>query len=168
MLGAGLLARMIGDAGPASAWLRWLPPYGPLALTRPYHDNRWLRCSCRLTAVVLLTGAALALCRRRDVGAGLLRPPAGRAPRRGLLGSVPAFAVRRTLRPLAGWTTGVAAYFLLIGVLATSLTGFPEKTQPSPTFPRRRASAGSTTCGGTWPRCSHCWRCRSARSPPRG
>ncbi|MDW3846289.1 hypothetical protein NMK34_06675 [Micromonospora sp. BRA006-A] len=139
VLGAGLLARMIGDAGPASAWLRWLPPYGPLALTRPYHDNRWLPLLVSLTAVVLLTGAALALCRRRDVGAGLLRPPAGRAPRRGLLGSVPAFAVRRTLRPLAGWTTGVAAYFLLIGVLATSLTGFLEE---NPAFADLSAQAG--------------------------
>ncbi|MEW2442851.1 hypothetical protein [Micromonospora marina] len=139
VLGAGLLARMVGDSGPALAWLRWLPPYGPLALTRPYHDNRWLPLLVSLTAVALLTGAALALCRRRDVGAGLLRPPAGRAPRRGLLGSVPAFAVRRTLRPLAGWTTGVAAYFLLIGVLATSLTGFLEE---NPAFADLAAQAG--------------------------
>ncbi|NED55656.1 polyketide antibiotic transporter, partial [Micromonospora aurantiaca] len=139
VLGAGLLARMAGDSGPAAAWLRWLPPYGPLALTRPYHENRWAPLLVSLAAVVVLTGAALALCARRDVGAGLLRPPAGRAPRRHLLHSVPAFAMRRALRPLAGWATGVAAYFLLIGVLATSLTGFLEQ---NPAFADLAARAG--------------------------
>ncbi|MGV9767576.1 ABC transporter permease [Micromonospora tulbaghiae] len=139
VLGAGLLARMAGDSGPAAAWLRWLPPYGPLALTRPYHENRWAPLLVSLAAVVLLTGTALALCARRDVGAGLLRPPSGRAPRSRLLRSVPAFAMRRALRPLAGWATGIGAYFLLIGVLATSLTGFLAQ---NPAFADLAARAG--------------------------
>jgi ABC-2 type transport system permease protein len=37
---------------------------------------------------------------------------------------VEAFAVRRMLRPLAGWSAGIGAYFLLIGLIAVTMTGF--------------------------------------------
>ncbi|MDI5940939.1 hypothetical protein QLR68_22925, partial [Micromonospora sp. DH15] len=65
--------------------------------------------------------------------------PAGRAPRRWLLSSVEAFAVRRAVRPLAGWSTGIGAYFLLIGLLADSLTGF---LTDNPRFADLAAQAG--------------------------
>ena len=42
VLGCGLLARMVGDGVDALAWLRWLSPFGLLALTRPYDTNRGL------------------------------------------------------------------------------------------------------------------------------
>ncbi|RLK25709.1 ABC-2 type transport system permease protein [Micromonospora sp. M71_S20] len=123
-LGVGLLARMVGDGVASLGWLRWLPPYGPLALTRPYRDDRVSPLIVLAFATVVLSAAALTLARRRDVRDGLLSPAAGRPPRLRLLGSVEAFAVRRMLRPLAGWSAGVGAYFLLIGVLTVSLTDF--------------------------------------------
>ncbi|WP_200210625.1 ABC transporter permease [Micromonospora coerulea] len=123
-LGVGLLARMVGDGVPVLGWLRWLPPYGPLALTRPYRDDRWAPLLVLVLASIVLAGAALALAERRDVRDGLLRPATGRPPRRWLLHSVAAFAARRTLGPLAGWSAGIGAYFLLIGLLADSMTGF--------------------------------------------
>lgn len=138
-LGVGLLARMVGDGVPALAWLRWLPPYGPLALTRPYRDDHWTPLLVLAVTAAVLTYAAMALAGKRDIRAGLLRPPAGRAPRRWLLGSVDAFAVRRMLRPLAGWSTGIGAYFLLIGLLADSLTGF---LTDNPRFAYLAAQAG--------------------------
>ncbi|SCG54840.1 ABC-2 type transport system permease protein [Micromonospora echinaurantiaca] len=124
LLGVALVARMVGDGVTPLGWLRWLPPYGPLALTRPYQDDRWAPLAVVAVTTVALAGAALALAGRRDVRDGLLRPPAGRPPRRWLLGSVEAFAVRRVLRPLAGWSAGIGAYFLLIGLLADSMTTF--------------------------------------------
>ncbi|MFI7435518.1 hypothetical protein [Micromonospora haikouensis] len=138
-LGVGLLARMIGDGVPAVAWLRWLPPYGPLALTRPYSDDRWAPLLVLAVIAAVAACVALALSGRRDIRAGLLRPPAGRAPRRWLLSSVEAFAVRRAVRPLAGWSTGIGAYFLLIGLLADSLTGF---LTDNPRFADLAAQAG--------------------------
>ncbi|MFR9778968.1 hypothetical protein ACL02O_23310 [Micromonospora sp. MS34] len=124
LLGASLLARMVGDGVPRLGWLRWLPPYGPLALTRPYRGDHWAPLLVPVVATILLTWTALALSSRRDLRDGLLRPPRGRPPRRWLLGSVETFALRRMLRPLAGWSVGIGAYFLLIGLLAESLTGF--------------------------------------------
>ena len=144
LLGAGLLARMIGDGVPVLGWLRWLPPYGPLALTRPYRDDRLSPVVVlALTAIVLSTGA-LTLAGRRDVRDGLLSPAAGRPPRLWLLGSVETFAIRRLLRPLAGWSTGISAYLLLIGLLAVPLTGF---LADNPRFADLAAQAGFAGLG---------------------
>ncbi|WNM39018.1 hypothetical protein RMN56_28440 [Micromonospora halotolerans] len=143
-LGVGLLARMVGDGVPALAWLRWLPPYGPLALSRPYRDDRWAPLLALALTATVLAYTALALAGKRDIRAGLLRPPAGRASRRWLLGSVGAFAVRRMVRPLAGWSAGIGAYFLLIGLLASSLTGF---LTDNPGFADLAAQAGFAGLG---------------------
>jgi ABC-2 type transport system permease protein len=124
LLVAGLLARMVGDGVAALSWLRWLTPFGLLELSQPYARNHWppLIPMAVAAAAVVLAGPAAAA--RRDLRGGWLNPPVGRPPRLALLGSVPAFAVRRTLRPLAGWSLGVAAYCLLIGLIAKSMTGF--------------------------------------------
>ncbi|MEV1144982.1 hypothetical protein AB0I76_15040, partial [Micromonospora sp. NPDC049799] len=61
VLGLGLLARMVGDGVAALGWLRWLSPYGLLALTRPYHDDRRVPLVVLAAAVVAVTVAALVL-----------------------------------------------------------------------------------------------------------
>ncbi|MFI6823451.1 ABC transporter permease [Micromonospora sp. NPDC050187] len=124
LLGAGLLARMIGDGVDALGWLRWLSPFGLTALSRPYHDNRVLPLVVLALAASALLAAIPATATHRDVRGGWLAPRTGRAPRLRLLGSIPAFALRRLLRPLTGWTAGVGAYYLLIGLLAVSMTDF--------------------------------------------
>jgi ABC-2 type transport system permease protein len=53
-----------------------------------------------------------------------VRPARAHRSRTALLGSLPGFAVRTTLRPLAGWALGIGAFFLLIGLIAESMTGF--------------------------------------------
>jgi ABC-2 type transport system permease protein len=104
--------------------LRWLSPFRLLELSQPYAANRW-------TPVVVLAGYGGGDAGRdswspprRDLHGGLLTQAVGRAPRRALLGSVSAFALRRTLRPLAGWSAAIGAYYLLIGLIADSMTGF--------------------------------------------
>ncbi|MGS2616275.1 hypothetical protein ACVCAH_17375 [Micromonospora sp. LZ34] len=144
LLGVALLARMVGDGVAALGWLRWLPPYGPLALSRPYHDDRWAPLVVVAGTTIALAAAALSLAGRRDVRDGLLRVAAGRPPRRWLLGSVEAFAVRRVLRPLAGWSAGIGAYFLLIGLLADSMTAFLAE---NPRFADLAAQAGFAGLG---------------------
>lgn len=143
-LGVGLLARMVGDGVTTLDWLRWLPPYGPLALTRPYQADRLSPLVVLAVTTIVLACTALALAGRRDVRSGLLRPTTGRAPRRWLLGSVQAFAVRRALRPLAGWSAGIGTYYLLIGVLTESLTAF---LADKPRFADLAAEAGFTGLG---------------------
>lgn len=124
VLGIGLLARMIGDGVTALGWLHWLSPFGLLSLTGPYVHDRVLPLLSLAAATALLTVLTLLVARRRDVSDGLLHATAGRRPRTLLLAGVATFAVRRVLRPMAGWMLGIGAYYLLIGLTAVSVTDF--------------------------------------------
>ena len=137
----GLLARMVGDGVPELAWLRWTSPFGLVALTRPFATDRGLPLSVLALAGVLLLAVTARLAARRDVGGAIIAGPGGRPARTVLLGSAAAFAVRRTLRPLAGWAAGIAAYFLLIGLVARSMTDF---LTANPQFTQMAAQAGFT------------------------
>ncbi len=139
VLGMTLLARMIGDGVTALAWLRWLSPFGLLELSRPYAGNRWLPLALLAGCAALLAGAAVTAAQHRDLRDGLVAPAAGRAPRTRLLGSIEAFAVRRMLRPLIGFSTGIGAYFLLIGLIAVTMTDF---LTDNPAFADAAAQAG--------------------------
>ncbi|GAA0220613.1 polyketide antibiotic transporter [Cryptosporangium japonicum] len=138
VLGATLLARMIGDGVEALGWLRWVSPFGLLELSRPYAGNRWSPLVLLLVAAVALMAAALVVAGRRDVGSGVL--VAG--PRRSstvLLGSVGGFAVRRLLVPLTAWAIALGAYYLLIGLVADSALTF---LRDNPEFSSRAGQAG--------------------------
>lgn len=122
LLGAGLAVRMIGDG--IDARLHWLSPFGLTALVRPFDADRVLPLVVLALAATVVAAAAVAVAARRDLRGGWAAPAAGRRSRRALLGSVPAFALRRLLRPLTGWSVGVGAYYLLIGALTVSVTDF--------------------------------------------
>ena len=136
---AGLLLRMISDGVPALGWTQWLSPFGLLARTAPFAGDRVLPLLVLAAAVLALGGAAITVADRRDVGTGLFRGADRRAASSRLLRSLSGFAVHRTVRPLLGWAAGVAAYFLLIGVLATSLSDF---LRDNPVFAEMAARAG--------------------------
>jgi ABC-2 type transport system permease protein len=134
-----LIARMVGDGITALGWLRWLSPFGLLALTRPFDADRGLPVAVLTAAAMVVLAVTGRLAARRDVGGAILAAAGGRPARTTLLGSVTAFALRRTLRPLAGWAAGVGAYFLLIGLIARSMTDF---LTANPQFAQMAAQAG--------------------------
>jgi ABC-2 type transport system permease protein len=144
VLGAALLMRMVADGVAWLDWLRWLTPFGLLAETRPYAGDHPAPLLV-LVAVPIGLGvsAVLAAC-CRDLGDGLLPIRTSRRPRIVLLGSVGTFALRRSLRPLAGWALGVSSYFLLIGLLAGSITRFLTE---NPRFTEFAATAGFGSLG---------------------
>ncbi|MFJ6154302.1 ABC transporter permease [Micromonospora profundi] len=144
VLGAGLLARMIGDGLTELAWLRWLSPFGLLARSEPYEQNRLLPLLILLAATVVLAYAAVAAAGHRDVRGGLVAATDGRRPRVALLSSVEAFAVRRMLRPLTGWALGIGAYYLLIGFTTMSVT---DLLAGNPALADEAARAGFTGLG---------------------
>ncbi|GAA3953197.1 hypothetical protein [Actinoplanes auranticolor] len=144
VLGTGLLARMIGDGLTELGWLRWLSPFGLLALSEPYARNRVLPLLTLLTVTVLLIAAVLAAAGHRDVQGGLIAVASGRRPRLRLLSTVETFALRRLLRPLTGWALGVGAYYLLIGFTTVSVTGF---LAGNPALADEAARAGFTGLG---------------------
>jgi ABC-2 type transport system permease protein len=136
---AGLLVRMVADGVPALDWMHWLSPFGLMARAEPFGADRALPLLVLAAAVAVLGLLAVHLAGRRDTGSGLL---GGRDVHRagsGLLGSVPAFAVRRGRRPLLGWGLGVGLYFLLIGSLATTMMQF---LRDNPAFAELASAAG--------------------------
>jgi ABC-2 type transport system permease protein len=144
VLGAGLLARMIGDGVTGLGWLHGLSPFGMLALSGPYVHDRVLPLALLAAATVLTTALALTAANLRDVQGALLPARAGRRPRTLLLASVETFAVRRALRPVTGWLIGVGAYYLLIGLTAVSVTDF---LRDNPVMAGQAAQAGFDALG---------------------
>ena len=139
LLGLGMVLRMAGDGIGALAWLRWLSPFGLLELTRPYDTDRWTPLVVLAAAAAAALAAGWAAATGRDLRGGWLSPATGRAPRMALLGSVQGFAVRRTVGPVAGWAAGIGAYFLIVGLVAVSLTEFLTE---NPGFADLAAQAG--------------------------
>lgn len=134
-----LLARMVADGVPALAWLSWLSPFGLSGLTAPFAEDRWppLLVLAVLTTVVAVLAVVLAS--GRDVGRGRLSGRDRRTAPSRLLTSLPGLAVHRVRRPLVGWSAGVLAYFLLIGLLASAMTAF---LRDNPFFADLAAQAG--------------------------
>ncbi|GIF12829.1 ABC transporter permease [Actinoplanes teichomyceticus] len=146
VLGVSLLVRMIGDGVTALGWLLWLSPFGLLSHTGPYVHNRVPPLLLLAAATALLTVLALGVARRRDVRDGLIPAAAGRRPRTLLLASAATFAVRRVLRPLAGWMLGIGAYYLLIGLTTVSVTDF---LRDNPAMAGEASQAGFEELGST-------------------
>ncbi|BBX17237.1 polyketide antibiotic transporter [Mycolicibacterium duvalii] len=135
---AALLLRMVADGVAPLSWLAWLSPFGLVARAAPYADNdpvplAVLIATATLTAVVALAAA------RRDLDSGWLRVRTRRRPHTALLGSIAAFAVRRAIRPLAGWGLGIGVYFAVIGAMTASVLAFFDD---NPRFGQLASTAG--------------------------
>ncbi|HEY5980187.1 MAG TPA: hypothetical protein VIT41_11185 [Microlunatus sp.] len=139
VLVVGLLAKMVGDGVDELGWIRWGTPFGLVSLSEPFAADRALP----LLALALAAGAtglaAWWVAGRRDLGAGVLPQRGERAARTRLLTSRTALAVRHALGPTLGWGAALAVYFLLIGLLAVSLTEF---LLANPRFAELAAAAG--------------------------
>ncbi|MGA8125367.1 MAG: hypothetical protein WB967_14340, partial [Mycobacterium sp.] len=138
-LGVALMLRMIADGSHQLAWSAWATPFGLTARSAPYAENRIAPLIVLGAFPIVLAGAALFAARHRDLGDGVVAVPASRPPRTRLLQSISGFALRRTARTTLGWATGIAAYFLLVGVLLSSIL---ELFQTNPRFAKLAAPAG--------------------------
>jgi ABC-2 type transport system permease protein len=136
---AGLLARMVGDGVDALAWLHWLSPFGLVGRAQPYAGNHGTALLVLAGQVALVAIAAAAVAGGRDLGAGRWRGRDRTRSPSALLHSLPGLAVHRTRRPTLTWSLGVAAYFLLIGLLATAMLDF---LRDNPVFAQMAATAG--------------------------
>lgn len=143
-----VLVRMVGDGWPGLAVLRWFTPLGLTELSRPYAGDRWPPLIVLAAGVVVTGTAAAVTAARRDVGGGLVASRPSRRARTYLLGSVLGFAVRRNLRPLAGWGAGVGVYFLLIGLVATSMLALLSKDPQLAETAGQAGFGGLTSIGG--------------------
>lgn len=138
-LGLALLMRMLADGVPELAWTAWMTPFGLTARAAPYADNRVGPLFVMACLAVAFGLAALSTARHRDVGRGLIRTATSRAPQTMFLGSLTGFAIRRAIRPTAGWAIGVATYFVLFGALIASILEFFDTNRR---FAQLAAAAG--------------------------
>lgn len=118
-IGALYLVRAMGDT--SAQWLSWLSPFGWGTQLSAWSTPRvWVLALYPLLAGAIAV-AALALRRRRDLGAGLLpdRPgPASGSPR---LRDAVTLAWRNQQTALIGWTLGVAVMGVLMGSIIPNI-----------------------------------------------
>jgi ABC-2 type transport system permease protein len=138
-VGAGFLARMVADGVESLSWLHWVTSFGLLSLTEPFAAQRLAPLAVLLGALVILVGAVLLTSRQRDLNAGLLAVRVRHRPHTFLLRSLSRHSVSRTVGAVIGWGIGLALYFLVVGLLASSLTQF---LTDNPTFADLAAAAG--------------------------
>ncbi|WP_033098000.1 ABC transporter permease [Rhodococcus pyridinivorans] len=122
VLAAAFFVRGAGDIIESTgSWLSWLSPIAWAQQTRLYVDERWWPLLLSVATTVVLLTVAVALSRRRDLGAGLRAPKPGPAEANSaLLG--PVGLIRRLLRgAFVGWLTGLVLFGVAMGALASSV-----------------------------------------------
>jgi ABC-2 type transport system permease protein len=117
VLAAALLLRMVADTTELGR-LRWTTPLGWAEELRPFADPRpaVLLLPALATSVLLVTAGWIN--GWRDVGAGLLAARETSAPRRWLLSSPIAFAVRTLAGAFVAWFAVLAVFAVILGVVA--------------------------------------------------
>ncbi|GAB3596148.1 ABC transporter membrane-spanning protein [Angustibacter peucedani] len=126
-IAAAYVARAVGDVGPGL--LSWLSPIGWGQAMRAYAGERWWPALLSLAAAVVLAALAVALFRRRDVGAGVVATRSGpsSAPRslHGALG----LAWRLQRGSLVGWALGLFLAGLSFGAIGDDVTDLVGDSQ---------------------------------------
>lgn len=126
--GLTLVTRGIGDARGNA--LSWTSPLGWHGLVRPFGDPSVLPLLVSVAVAGLFGAAALWLCGRRDVGAGMISSRSGPAGATQWRASRPGQTVHQHLGALLGWTIGVVALMSLYGglmnVVLETITSNPD------------------------------------------
>lgn len=120
VLGVAWAVRSLGDVRGTA--LSWASPVGWVQAVRPFGQERWWPLLLPLAAAALLGVLAVALQRRRDLGAGLLpgRPGSPRASR--MLSSVTGLAWRQQRLAVFWWAVGALALGMLFGAFGEDIT----------------------------------------------
>jgi ABC-2 type transport system permease protein len=126
VLGVSYVLRAVGDsaADGGTRWVSWFSPIGWAQQIRPYAGDRWLVALAPIALLVLLVVAAFALLRRRDVGAGLVRPRPGPPVGSPSLRSPLALAWRLHRGSLCAWGFGFLLLGFVVGNIASNVDGF--------------------------------------------
>ncbi|MGI8803342.1 MAG: polyketide antibiotic transporter [Solirubrobacteraceae bacterium] len=116
-----LVLRVVADTVAHLAWLRWATPLGWIEELRPFAGPRPAVLILPVLAAAVLLGAAGSLAERRDIGAGLIPVRDSAPPRRRLLATPTAQALRLQIGSLTAWLVGCAFFAAIIGVVSTTI-----------------------------------------------
>jgi ABC-2 type transport system permease protein len=123
-LGLAFMIKALGDMGHEhGTLLSWFSPMAWPQQTAPFVLNRWWPLALSLAFAVVTAALGYALAARRDVGAGLIAPRAGKARAKGWLGTPVGLAWRLERRTIMWWAIG-------LGLLGMSMGAFAERAVP--------------------------------------
>ena len=118
VVAAAFVLRMGADAGPSSAWLGWLTPFGWVERVRPYTSDDGRPLLLCVLAVAVLATLTVWAAGRRDVGDGLVAAREERPVRARGLGSALGLSLRLELPTLVAWVTGAVVTGFVMGIFA--------------------------------------------------
>ena len=120
VLGASYALRMVADSGTGLGWLRWASPLGWIEELQPLTSPHPLALLPIGGLVAVLTLFTVRLAGARDLGASTFPDRARSAPHTRLMFGALGLDIRLTWSGLAGWGVGIAAYGLVLGLVARS------------------------------------------------
>ncbi|MDO8879606.1 MAG: ABC transporter permease [Coriobacteriia bacterium] len=123
-LGLAFLIKGLGDMGHEhGTLLSWFSPMAWPQQTAPFVLDRWWPLALSLAFAVVTAALGYALSARRDVGAGLVAPRAGKARGAWWLGTPIGLAWRLERRAIMWWALG-------LGLLGMAMGAFAERAVP--------------------------------------
>jgi ABC-2 type transport system permease protein len=117
-----LLLRVIADTATGAAWLDWATPLGWAEELRPFTGPQPLALVLPAAASALLLVIAGRIAAGRDLGVGVLPVRDAAEPRLRLLSSPTAQALRSERGGLIVWTSSVAVFAFILGVVSQSIS----------------------------------------------
>lgn len=121
-VGIAFLMRVVGDAGAGTGLetLSWISPIGLAQRVRPYAVERMWALGALVLAALVVTMAAQAISRRRDVGAGVISTRPGPPAAAPALGGTFGLAFRLQRGVALSWLVGFVVFGGLIGLITDS------------------------------------------------
>ena len=122
VVGLMFLLRVVADTASGVGWLRWATPLGWAEELRPFTGAHPLVLLLPISVTALLLMAAARIAAGRDIGTGVLPARDTADPRLRLLSSPTAQALRTERGLLIVWTSSVAAFAYILGVVSNSIS----------------------------------------------
>lgn len=121
VVAAFYVLRGAGDVVGGDAY--WISPFGWITAVRPFADNNAWMLLPALALTAVLTGVAIRIASRRDLGAGLFPERIGRSTASPALRGPFSLALRISRGTIIGWVMGAAIIGLMIGGVAATVDG---------------------------------------------
>lgn len=131
VLAGSYVLRGVGDV--SRTWVTWLSPLGWAEKAAPFGAQRWWALVIPLTVGLALSGAALRLAGRRDVGSALVRGGAGPERAAAALRRPTGFAVSVHRPAILGWLAGAV---MLAGMTGSLSQQFVDAMAGNPALSR--------------------------------
>ncbi len=122
VIGVLFLLRAVADTTTGAGWLRWATPLGWAEELRPFTGAQPLVLLLPITTTLLLLAASLRIAKGRDIGSGVLPARDSADPHLSLLTSPTAQALRDSRGILLAWTSCVAVFGYVLGVVSNSIS----------------------------------------------